>query len=331
MQSKICFLLIVLFFITCTKENNNQPVAVNASDVSDYQSPDDIPLNDLGTGLYRGYVGGLYPGGANEASGVYANDLLSTSNSIIPIDVNGNPDASKKGFIVFISMGGSTGGKNMKALIGKTKGNPITNPRLKLMNGNQPAQKATLSTIADPNNIYWSHVSQILSGHKSSYKQVQLVYLETDDGVTTVRFPDRPNIIKQKIQACMRTLQTKFPNLKVVYVLGRTRTFPNTTTFWNTEPSPYYFGWACKWVIEDQINNVPGTQYKGPNKVSPLVAWGFYQWADSLPRKTDDFYWRYSETSDGMHGTPVGYDTLSKRFQNFLLTDPYASIWYAKH
>lgn len=331
MQTKIPCLLTMLLFIACNKENTTQLVSQSTSDVSNFQSPDDVPLNDLGTGIYRGYVGGLYPGGANEASGVYAEDLLATCNSIKPIDVNGNPDATNKGFVVFISLGGSTGGKNMTALIKKTKGNPVTNSRLKLMNGNQPAQKATLTNIANPNNIYWGHVSQVLNGHNSSYKQVQVVYLETDDGVTTVKFPDRPNIIKQRIQACMRTLQAKFPNLKVVYVLGRSRTFPNTTTPWNTEPSPYYFGWACKWAIEDQINNVPGTEYKGPNKVSPMVAWGFYQWADSLPRTTDNFYWRFSETKDGMHASEAGQDTLSGRFQKFLLTDPYANTWYAKH
>ena len=62
-----------------------------------------------------------------------------------------------------------------------------------------------------------------------------------------------------------------------------------------------------------------------------MLAWGFYQWADSLPRTTDDFYWRFSETKDGLHANDAGQDTLSKRFQNFLLTDPYASVWYARH
>lgn len=331
MKIKISSILAALLFVTCTKENNNQIVTANEESNSiAVELPPLIPLNDLGTGSFQGYQGGLYPGGKNNPSGTYANDLLSTSNSIVPIDVLGN-SAPTNGYIVFISLGGSTGGKNMTALIDKTKDNPLTNSRLKLMNGNQPAQRATLSGIADPNNIYWAHVSQILSGHKSSFKQVQLVYLETDDGVTTSKFPDRPNIIKGKIEACMRTMLKKFPNLKLVYLLGRTRTFSNTKTPWNTEPAPYEFGWACKWAIEDQINGVPGTEYKGANKVAPMATWGFYQWADSLPRTTDKFYWRFSETKDGLHANEAGQDTLSKRFQNFLLTDPYANIWYAKH
>ena len=328
MKTNTTLVLMILLLIACTKENNNRinTVAEKNNSVT-IQSPDDVPLNDLGTGLYRGYTGGLYPGGANKPPTKYAADLLLISKNIIPIDVNGEP-SSEKGCIVFISMGGSTGGKNMTALIDKTKDNPLTNPYLKLMNGNQPAQKAPLSAIADSASDYWQHITQILALHKSGFKQVQVVYLETDDGVLTAKFPNRPMIIKNKIEDCLRTMKLMFTNLKVVYVLGRTRTFSNTTTPWNTEPSPYYFGWACKWAIEDQINKVPGTEYKGENKVAPILAWGFYQWADSLPRATDNFYWRYSETKDGLHANEAGQDTLSTRFQKFLLSDIYASKWY---
>lgn len=327
MKTIIASFLISLFLIACTKESNNKIVSAyeQTNNVND-QPPGCIPLNDLGKGLYKGYMGGLYPGGVNKPPKEYAADLLMISKQIVPINKKGEP--SETGYIVFISMGGSTGGKNMTALINKTKANPLTNPYLNLMNCNQPAQKAPLSAIIDSNSEYWSHITKILTINKSGYKQVQVVYLETDDGVVTSKFPDRPILVKDKIEASLRTMMQKFVNLKVVYVLGRTRTFSNTVTPWNTEPAPYYFGWASKWAIEDQINGVPGTEYKGSNKVAPMLAWGFYQWADSLPRTTDSFYWRYSETKDGLHANEAGQDTLSNRFQKFLLTDNYASKWY---
>ena len=75
----------------------------------------------------------------------------------------------------------------------------------------------------------------------------------------------------------------------------------------------------------------PGTEYKGSTAVAPMIAWSFYEWADSLPRVTDNFYWRFSETKDGLHANDAGQDTLTTRFQNFLLTDKYASTWYANH
>jgi hypothetical protein len=181
----------------------------------------------------------------------------------------------------------------------------------------------------NPNDVYWNHVSQIIKGGRSSYRQVQVVYLETDDSVRIDGWPDRANLTKNDLETTMRTLRFKFPNVKVLYVLGRTRSFGGKVGI--NEPAPYYLGWSCKWAIEDQINGVPGTEYKGTNPVAPMITWGFYEWADSLPRITDNFYWRLSETADGLHANEAGLDTLSTRFQNFLLTDKYASIWYANH
>lgn len=330
MKLKITVTLIVLSFLSCSKENVRQQT-LQTNNVDDAITNPKIPLNDLGTGIYLGYVGGLYPGGANSPSGQYAADLLEISSSIVPIDTFGNP-SNNKGKIVFFSLGASTGGKNMQALIAKTINNPLTNPKLVMADCNQGGATSSLTSIANPNDPYWLTVNKVLKRKKASYRQVQVIYLETDDGVTTKKFPDRSNLIKNKIEACARTMNQKFPNLKVLYLLGRTRTFNNkrnNATPWNTEPSPYYFGWACKWAIEDQINGASGTEYKGSNKVAPIITWGFYQWADSLPRTTDGFYWRASETKDGLHSNNAGEDTLAARFQNFLLTDPNAKKWYA--
>jgi hypothetical protein len=326
MKIKSSIALIALFFITCTKENNNKLSDNNNSSNLITEDNTPIPLNDLGTGTYKEYQGGLYPGGINVASGTYATDLLKKSRGIQAIDTFGNPSVS--GQIVFISIGGSTGGHNMKLLRTKTIGNPATNPALKLINCNTGTGEASLGSIMSPDNIYWDHITQSIKGSRSSYRQVQVIYLETDDSSTYVEWPGRPLEVKDKLESCLRVFKQKFQNIKVVYVLGRTRTF-GSKALWNREPSPYYFGWACKWAIEDQINGVRGTKYKGKKTVAPMLAWGFYQWADSLPRITDGFYWRSSETADGLHANADGEDTLSTRFQNFLLTDKYAKQWYA--
>src|SRR5437762_6223976 len=134
MKSALIFIFVTLFFLSCAKEiNDDNPQATNVSNLQ--QSTEvSIPLNDLGTGKYMDSVGGLYPGGANKPSGQYAKDLLSLSKAIVPIDTFGN--ASAKGSILFISLGGSTGGHNMKMLQTKTRDNPVTNPTLKLLNCN---------------------------------------------------------------------------------------------------------------------------------------------------------------------------------------------------
>ena len=322
--------LFVALIAACSKQTGEKVKSVilnnNIAFTKDTAS---IPLNDLGRGTYKDSTGGLYPGGANKASGQYAIDLLKAVKRITPIDTFGSASLLN-GKVIFISLGGSTGGHNMKQLITMTTGNPSTNPYLKLFTCNNGKTDASLKDIADTTSSYWNHVEEVIRGSKSSNRQVQVIYLETDDTSTILTWPQRPIMVKYDLESCMRVFKQKFQNIKLVYVLGRTKTF-GTKAVWNREPSPYYFGWACKWAIQDQINGTRATQYKGKNAVAPMIAWGFYQWADSLPRKTDGFYWRESETVDGLHATAAGQDTLATRFQNFLLTDRYASVWYAAH
>jgi hypothetical protein len=332
MSNKRIALLVALLFTACAKENTNTQLhAYNQSLDKVYTPPDPkVPLNDLGTGTFGDSVGGLYPNGVNSPSGTYADDLYSISQTIVPLDTFGNPSRSPKAKIVFLSMGGSTGGHNMKNLQTKTYGNPVCNQSVKIINGNTGSGDGALQDIMDPNNAYWNHITQMLHGTKASYRQVQLLYLESDDTTRFISWPQRPNLLKTDLETAMQIMKSKFPNLKILYVLGRTRTFGDNIPY-NKEPSPYYFGWGCKWAIQDQINGVAGTQYKGANPVAPMITWGFYQWADSLPRITDQFYWRYSETADGLHANSFGEDTLTDRFQNFLLMDKNASLWFAAH
>lgn len=327
MQAKISTTIVVLLFlIACSKENSPNSLQAESVDNAARKDTAKIPLNDLETGTFRGYMGGLYPNGENEPSGQYAADLFDVSSSIIPIDKLGNP--SNTGKIVFISLGASVGGHMMKALISKTENNPRTNPDLFLINCNQGAGFASLNSIMNPGDNYWNRVNNTII-NKTSYKQVQIIYLETDDS-SKVSWPAKPIAVKNDIDSALRVFKRKFPNLKLVYVLGRTRTFGNLK-YWNREPGPYYFGWGCKWAIEGQINGATGTAYKGDNAVAPMLTWGFYEWADSIPRKTDGFSWRSSQTVDGLHASTEGQDTLTTRFHNFLLSDRNASIWYARH
>jgi hypothetical protein len=327
MQIKISATIIVLLFlIACSKEDSTNQLKMASVDNAVRTDTAKIPLNDLGTGMFMGYMGGLYPNGSNEPSGQYAADLFDVNSSIVPLDKSGNPSSTGK--IVFISLGASVGGHMMKALITKTQNNPLTNPSLFLINCNQGAGFASLNSIMNVNDNYWARVDHTITT-KTSPKQVQVIYLETDDS-TNVKWPAKPTNVKNDIDSCLRVFKRKFPNVKLVYVLGRTRTFGNMK-YWNREPNPYYFGWGCKWAIEGQINGAPGTIYKGSDAVAPMLTWGFYEWADSQPRKTDGFSWNAYQTVDGLHASTEGQDTLTNRFQNFLLTDPYANIWYAKH
>jgi hypothetical protein len=325
------FAFIGLLFFSCSK-TNEKSISTGSVDFI-YKGTDTakIPINDLATGTFMGYEGGLYPNGTDKPFGTYARDLVSACQLAVPIDTFGRSSAS--GAIVFISLGGSTSGHMFDSLKAKTNRNAQTNPFLRMLKCSNGYGSASLNSILNPDDPYWDHVSQIIIGSQSSFRQVQIVYLETDDSDVRVNFPDRPLRVKGELEECFRTLKDKFPNIKLVYLLGRTKTFDYDTIVqkrFNREPAPYYFGWAVKWAIEDQINGVHGTEYKGKNRVSPLITWGWYEWGTDTPRQ-DGFMWTQDDTRDGLHATPSGEDTLSTRFQNFLLDDPAASIWYVKH
>lgn len=326
-------LMLTLLSVTCKREKL-QPSKITGSsiDAAILTDTTKIPITDLGMGTFLGYTGGLYPGGVNTASGRYAKDLLKAAKTIIPLDSAGL--SSAQGEIGFIAIGGSTCQKMMSALTDKTSGNPLTNTYLHMANCTNGAGTASANSLMNPDDEIWSVILQKLAKAKLTKPQVQVVYLETDDSIQLSGFPDRPLRLKQEYQEAMHVFKTNFPNLKLVYLLGRTTTFkdPRQKKLSNAEPNPYYNGWACKWLIEDQIKGLPGTAYKGPNAVSPMVTWGWYEWAygTSQPR-LDGFTWEESDTEDGLHGTPEGVDTLSNYFQHFLLTDSVAKTWYGAH
>jgi len=329
MKNIAAFIVIILILASCSKEANKNNNVLNAFAKNAMATNLDtakIPLIDLREGTYRDSIGGLYPNGKILPFGQYAVDLYNITKNIVPLDTFGIERPT--GRIVFISLGGSTCGHNMRQLKDQTVNNPLTNSKLILLNCCNGSGTASLNSIMNPKDPYWDHVSQVLHGSTRSYRQVQVIYLESDDSTVYNFWPSRPNLVKNDLETCLRVFKKKFPNIKLVYVLGRTHTFGKIAQ-WNEEPAPYYMGWACKWAIQDQINHVPGVEYKGEKAVAPMLTWGWYQWADSTPRKTDGFSWVETETKDGLHATPEAQDTLATRFQNFLLTDRYAKNWYA--
>src|SRR5206468_1419017 len=62
-----------------------------------------VPLNDLGAGLYQGFQGGLYPGGANVPPAAHRTASLAAAGSIVSRNAAGAPDP--EGLIVMIAVG----------------------------------------------------------------------------------------------------------------------------------------------------------------------------------------------------------------------------------
>lgn len=332
MKNKFEFSIVLfVLLLSCTKENINSVATGSTQSYVTSNGSDTvrIPLTDLGTGTYMGYKGGLYPGGANTPSGQYAADLQSFAASIVPLDSNGKQ--SSGGRIGFISIGASTCSIMMNNLREKTALNPATNPYLLMANCTGGGE--TIQEINDTiSGTYWNTVKRKLSQNSLAAKQVEVVYMETDDSTTNMNFPFRANEVKTLYTTTLQILKQKFPNLRLVYVIGRTTTFlgPGHNAR-NREPGPYYNGWGCKQLIQAQINGNPSLAYKGPNAVVPLVTWGWYEWSVGGVPRQDGFLWTKDDTSDGLHANDMGADILSTNFMNFLLNDPFARLWYARN
>src|SRR5262245_256106 len=62
-----------------------------------------IPLTELGTATYKGFVGGLYPAGGNVEPTAHATAGQSRAQAVVALDTSGAPNASGK--IVLLSLG----------------------------------------------------------------------------------------------------------------------------------------------------------------------------------------------------------------------------------
>src|SRR5436190_16836695 len=110
-MKQLFFAIFLFAFLACHKDVNlDSAASTQSSNSVTFTDTVKIPINDLGTGTYMGFTGGLYPGGTNTPSGTYAADLVSFASQIFPFTSKGKIDSTKKGKIGFIGIGGSTCG-----------------------------------------------------------------------------------------------------------------------------------------------------------------------------------------------------------------------------
>ena len=140
-----------------------------------------VPLHDLADGSYRGFQGGLYPGGelvrpaAHDAAG------LGQSARVIPRDGFGNPDP--EGAIVFLSIGLSNTTQEFQEFLVLVQDDDTLNPQLVIVDGAQGGQAA--EDILSLNAPYWTHVDEQLAEAGVTVDQVQVIWLKTANRAPT--------------------------------------------------------------------------------------------------------------------------------------------------
>ena len=94
-----------------------------------------IPLTDLGTGLYQGFEGGLYPDGVNVRPSAHDNDADRAARLEL-LDAAGQADALT-GRIVFLTIGMSNTTQETQAFIPLATADPQFNRSVVLVDGAQ--------------------------------------------------------------------------------------------------------------------------------------------------------------------------------------------------
>jgi hypothetical protein len=294
--------------------------------VASAQTPGLVPLTDLGTGLYQGFQGGLYPGGSNAPPPAHLAAAVSVAQQVVPRDAQGSPHAD--GLVGLIAIGMSNTCQEFAVFERQEDLNPSRNPRVVIVDTAQGGQ--TAAAIASPAASYWTLVSQRLQAAGLSAAQVQVAWLKEADAQPPNNFPGHAQVLRDELKAICNILHDRFPNLRLCYVSSRIYSYAAQGSL-NPEPQAYESGFAVKWLIEAQINGDPQLNYSaaaGPVR-SPLLLWGPYLWANGTTPRSDGLVWLASDLEgDLTHPGPAGEQKVADMLSAFLATDPAAAPWW---
>jgi hypothetical protein len=306
------------------------------------------PLNDLGTGTYKGFQGGLYENGSNSIPTDHVTAGLSFANAVQPLDTNGNPSATGHYVMASIGMSNTTDEFcspnsllpcNSWTFMGQAATDSAVNhTALAIVDGARGGQDA--STWTSPTSMNYDLIMQNwLTPMGLTEAQVQVIWLKEADAGPSVSLP-APNAdaytLETNLGAIVRTAKTRYPHLQLVFVSSRIYAGYATTTL-NPEPYAYESGFANKWLIQAQINQIrTGTivdthagDLNYSTGVAPWLAWAAYLWADGTTARSDGLVWLLQDFQpDGTHPSPSGQQKVGTMLLNFFKTSPFTKCWF---
>ena len=292
------------------------PPQVRPSANCDRTSTGYIPLNDLATGSYNGYMGGLYPDGENRPPLDYKWMGRARSARIVPLNASGQPDPTN-GRIVLLSIGMSNTTQEFSTFKQQADLDPQKNPRLTIVDGAVGGQDATI--IRNPSASYWVTVTQRLTSAGVTPNQVQAAWLKEAIAGENRPFPGDAQGLRDALRDIVGIMESRFPNLQVIYLASRIYAGYASTTL-NPEPYAYQSGFAVKWLIEERIVG---------NGNGAWLAWGPYLWADGLTPRSDGLTWQCADfQADGTHPSTSGRAKVASMLLNFLKTDESSMRWF---
>ena len=225
-----------------------------------------VPIMDMGAATYLGFAGGLYPGG-NLVPFDHGVAGAALAGGVEPLDGNGNASASGKIVMVSIGMSNTTqefcnpanpAPCNAWSFVGQATADPAVNhTTLVLVNGAASGQTAAdwvAPTLPDYDRVRDTD----LTPAGVTEKQVQVAWVKVANPGPTVSLPAAnadAYTLETQMGQIVRAMKTRYPNLRLVYFSSRIWAGYATTTL-NPEPYAYESGFAVKWIVEAQIDQM---------------------------------------------------------------------------
>lgn len=313
-------------------------------------APARVPLTELGAQTYKGFGGGLYAAGSNTEPAAHAAAGLTRAQSIAPLDTAGSPDPAGK--IVLLSIGMSNTTQEFCAasstttncsswsFMGQAAADPTVNATtLAIVNGARGGQDAQTWDAATDGN-YDSVRLNRLAPLGLTERQVQVAWVkEADAGPRDSLASAQADAyqLETHLGNIVRALKTRYPNLQLVFLSSRIYAGYATTTL-NPEPYAYESGFAVKWLVQAQIEQMAsGGTVTDPragdlnyDTGAPWIGWGPYLWAEgTTPRQGDGLIWEPVDFApDGTHPSPSGQEKVGTLLLGFFKASPFTKCWF---
>ncbi len=292
-------------------------------------STGNIALPDLGTGMYKGEQGGLYPGGSNKIPASHLKAGVKIAKQIRPLDADGNP--SPNGRIVVLAIGFSNPNMEFPAFQKLAAEDSGLNPKVMLVNGCVGGRSSEV--IANPDSDYWKEVKQLTAKAGTTFQQVQVIWFKLVVPNPTQAWPTETKLLATHYIAALQNFHKYFPNARLAFASCRTYG-GYTEANGSPEPWAYQSGFAAKWALAAQIEGKPELNFdpkKGEVR-APWAEWGPYLWTDGEKGRKDGFvYLRSDVGADGLHPSASGQKKVATMLLAFFKSDPVTKGWFLAH
>lgn len=310
--------------------------------------PSYTPLSDMGTQTYLGFPGGLYENGTNTPPADHATAGLVRAAAITPLDASGSP--SPAGKIVLLSLGMSNTTQefcsqngltpcNAWTFVGQALADPAVNhSTLFFVNGARSGQTAaTWDSPTDPNYNRVRDTDLANAGATEAQVQVAWVKVANPGPMTSLPVAGADAYtLETQMGNIVRALKTRYANLRLVFLSSRIYA-GYATTMLNPEPYAYESGFAVKWLIQAQIDQMRngGTVVDtragdlNTNTGAPWIGWGAYLWANGTTPRSDGLIWVPADLEgDGTHPSQSGEQKVGGLLLSFFKGDPVSRPWF---